>query len=692
MTGAAGLPTGNGNQKGAAMSTVSRYEEVKQSVSLREFAESHLEHLPGGRLVCPCGSGTGPNRSAAFSIAPDGTRWHCFSCEKGGDVFDLAGYVHGTEDRAEQYRLVCEWAGLEADGCVEPRAKVPAPQVASTTEKRPVDYSAGREREREYIERCRANMTPACEGHAYLLARGFTADEIDRFGIGWDGMKRRVVLPWSTNPGEWYHIDRDVTGEHPHKYVKSKSAEVGPQPLHNPDALDCPCVFIVEGVLDALAVEAFEAPVMALAGTGYRDTVRAIVERGYSGVVIVMLDNDEAGRAAQKSMTDELREAGVTVIDAGPTWTSGQFKDAGEALALSRDELDVTLRAAMLTADTVKRDEDEARYAEAMKRLRVMDPADAVMGIYTLADYEEPTPTGLKGLDRALDGGLRRGVYVLGAISSLGKTTLAVQVADNIAESGRPVLFVTIEQSAQEIVAKSLTRIMRRTVEGTDGLMSTRTLMSRDKRDGFSPARLEALDGVCLAYTDRIAPHLRILEGTTQPRVADVAEAARAMTEYEGQPPVVFIDYLQLLAPDSDRLTEKQATDRNMMALRQMARDLRTTVFVISSLNRSSYSGSISLDSFKESGGIEYGADVLLGLQPYRMGEQLEAVSETKRKAEANGILRRMKARTERPCEIVVLKQRSGAVPDRGIPVTFHPVCNLFTDGADARSSDPDVI
>lgn len=672
--------------------TVSRYEEVKQRVSLREFAEAHLEHLPGGKLVCPCGSGTGPNRSAAFSITPDGERWRCFSCDKGGDVFDLAGYVYGTEDRAEQYRLVCEWAGLEAEGCGERRIKMAAPQTATaTTEKRAVDYSAGREREREYIERCRANMTPACEGYAYLLARGFTADEIDRFGIGWDGMRRRVVLPWSTRPGEWYHIDRDVTGEHPHKYVKPKSAEVGPQPLHNPDALDYPCVFIVEGVLDALAVKAFEAPVMALAGTGYRDTVRAIVERGYGGVVIVMLDNDDAGRAAQKSMSDELREAGVTVIDAGPTWTGGQFKDAGEALALSRDELDTTLKAAMLTAETVKRDEDEARYAEAMKRLRAIDPAETVMGIYTLADHEEPTPTGLRGLDRALDGGLRRGVYVLGAISSLGKTTLTAQIADSIAEGGRGVLFVTIEQSAQEIVAKSLSRIMRQTVGGVAGTVSTRTLMSRAGRQGFGPDRAEAFDGACLYYADRIAPHLRILEGTRQPRVSDVAEVVRAMREHDGEPPVVFIDYLQLLAPDSDRLTEKQATDRNMMSLRQLARDERTTVFVISSLNRSSYSGSISLDSFKESGGIEYGADVLLGLQPYRMGEKLEGVAETKRRAEATGILRRMKSQPERPCEIVVLKQRSGAVPDEGVPVTFMPLCNLFTDGADESAGVPIV-
>lgn len=153
------------------------------------------------------------------------------------------------------------------------------------------------------------------------------------------------------------------------------------------------------------------------------------------------------------------------------------------------------------------------------------------------------------------------------------------------------------------------------------------------------------------------------------------------MAEHDGQAPVVFIDYLQLLKPESDRDTDKQATDKNMMALRQMARDMRAPVFVISSLNRSSYSGSISLDSFKESGAIEYGADVLMGLQPEGMTERLEGVSESKTKAEANKIMRETKSATERACEIVILKQRSGTIPARGIPLTFHPAASMFEDG-----------
>ena len=53
--------------------------------------------------------------------------------------------------------------------------------------------------------------------------------------------------------------------------------------------------------------------------------------------------------------------------------------------------------------------------------------------------------TGFPHLDEKIDGGLRAGLYVIGAISSLGKTSFCIQLADNIAKAGKPVLFVSLE-------------------------------------------------------------------------------------------------------------------------------------------------------------------------------------------------------------------------------------------------------
>jgi replicative DNA helicase len=142
----------------------------------------------------------------------------------------------------------------------------------------------------------------------------------------------------------------------------------------------------------------------------------------------------------------------------------------------------------------------------------------------------------------------------------------------------------------------------------------------------------------------------------------------------------VFIDYLQLMASPDEHLSDKQAADRNVMDLRHMARDLKTCVFVISSLNRSSYSGGVSMDAFKESGAIEYGSDVLLGLQPRGMDDRLEETTENKQRMEARKMVKAFKSRSSREAELLVLKNRSGGLPDHGIPLAYDAMSNLFTD------------
>jgi replicative DNA helicase len=80
--------------------------------------------------------------------------------------------------------------------------------------------------------------------------------------------------------------------------------------------------------------------------------------------------------------------------------------------------------------------------------------------------------------------------------------------------------------------------------------------------------------------------------------------------------PVVIIDYLQIIPQDyGDKiLTEKQHMDRVIVALKKLARDNHLPIVAISSLNRGSYEN-VSLSSYKESGAVEFTADVALGLE-----------------------------------------------------------------------------
>src|SRR5260221_13756145 len=69
-------------------------------------------------------------------------------------------------------------------------------------------------------------------------------------------------------------------------------------------------------------------------------------------------------------------------------------------------------------------------------------------------------PTGLSGLDELLGGGLqaRRLAVLLGGPGT-GKTALAAQVAEHIADSGRPVLFLTLEDAPDVMLARALARL-----------------------------------------------------------------------------------------------------------------------------------------------------------------------------------------------------------------------------------------
>ena len=67
-------------------------------------------------------------------------------------------------------------------------------------------------------------------------------------------------------------------------------------------------------------------------------------------------------------------------------------------------------------------------------------------------------PTGMHRLDRALGGGISAGMYILGAIPNLGKSTFALQIAQNLSASGIPVLFFSMEMTKNRIASKAISR------------------------------------------------------------------------------------------------------------------------------------------------------------------------------------------------------------------------------------------
>lgn len=221
--------------------------------------------------------------------------------------------------------------------------------------------------------------------------------------------------------------------------------------------------------------------------------------------------------------------------------------------------------------------------------------------------------TGFSKLDDILSGGLEplRLVGVLGAPNT-GKTTFTHQLADHIADGGRPVLYVTSEDTPSALFAKTLARI--------GGIKYTAVLKGWDTERA-------AIDAALAKQVDRrSSERLRYLDATNGITVNEIRKRARALFEQfsdeqqGGGPGVVVVDYLQRIARslyrDSGTMELREAVTRATNELRVLSYELNCTVVAIVSQNRQSYQRGEqgAMASAKESGDIEYTCDVMMAL------------------------------------------------------------------------------
>lgn len=213
------------------------------------------------------------------------------------------------------------------------------------------------------------------------------------------------------------------------------------------------------------------------------------------------------------------------------------------------------------------------------------------------------------------------GLYTLGGISSLGKTTFVHQLAENLAANKSPVLYFSLEQNPFELFSKSLSRslylAMKRDEKQRGCKSALHTFSSIQIRRGDAIGFPELADAVN-DYTSRTGGYMYILDSSFCATVEDILEYTEAFMEQNKAKPLVVIDYLQIISPTmmGGRIPDtKTSIDHSVHTLKYMQNKHGLTVIVLSSLNRQNYMEPIDFESFKESGGIEYTADVVWGLQ-----------------------------------------------------------------------------
>ena len=213
------------------------------------------------------------------------------------------------------------------------------------------------------------------------------------------------------------------------------------------------------------------------------------------------------------------------------------------------------------------------------------------------------------------------GLYIVGAISSLGKTTFVLQAADQIAAAGQDVIIFSLEMARSELIAKSISRLTYKRAQRKADAKTTRGITTGKRYAMYSDTEISIIEAAREEYR-KISGRLWIREGVGNIGAEQVRAEIKRHIAITGRVPVVVIDYLQILAPYDMRATDKQNTDKTVLELKRISRDYKLPVIGISSFNRDNYTAPVNMAAFKESGAIEYSSDVLIGLQYQGMDYQ----------------------------------------------------------------------
>lgn len=202
--------------------------------------------------------------------------------------------------------------------------------------------------------------------------------------------------------------------------------------------------------------------------------------------------------------------------------------------------------------------------------------------------------SGYVGLDELLGGGfIRGGLYILGARPAVGKTTFALNLADNIAGN---CLFVSLEMSSEQITAKRVSRVT--------GLPASRLLAGR-----LSEREWETV-GLAMSGLSEKGIYLNSRVDLTVPQVQILAQAVPDLR-------AVFVDYLGLLRPTTRGGSIYEAVCQVSRDLKRMALSLDVPVVCLCQLSRAVEGREDKrprLSDLRDSGSIEQDADAVLFL------------------------------------------------------------------------------
>ena len=263
-------------------------------------------------------------------------------------------------------------------------------------------------------------------------------------------------------------------------------------------------------------------------------------------------------------------------------------------------------------------------------------------------------PTGFAGMDAKLAGFQKSDLIILAARPSVGKTTLALDIARNTAIRHKtPVAIFSLEMSSQQLIDRMLA------AESQVDAWKLRT-GNLTNEDDFGRIRdsLSVLSDAPIYVDDKPGNNIVSMRST-----------ARRLKAEKGLG-LIIVDYLQLMNPTASKNSDNvvQQVTEISRSLKGLARELDVPVIALSQLSRAveQRGGKPRLSDLRDSGSIEQDADVVLFI--HREDRYRE-------ESEKNNI-----------AEIMIEKHRNG--PTGQVELYFDEKKSTFTDLDKSGTSD----
>ena len=251
-----------------------------------------------------------------------------------------------------------------------------------------------------------------------------------------------------------------------------------------------------------------------------------------------------------------------------------------------------------------------------------------------------------RGMDNLLNGLHKSDLIVLAARPSMGKTSFAMNIVENVAKQGYSCAFFSLEMSKEQITQRLLCSVANVSMENAaKGIL--------DKSEWLKIAKAREIISKMNVYINESSL-------TTTREITSQCKRLKAKSSLD----LVVVDYIQLMSPGKKLDNRQQEVTEISRSLKIMAKELNVPVIALSQLSRAveARKGRPQLADLRESGAIEQDADIVIFIhRPDR-----NASPEEKARKDIQ----------ENVAEILVEKHRNG--PTGMVKLYFMGECTKF--------------